>query len=129
MDKATETPKTPKVGDGATYRVWTDCKACTIIEVRRNGRELVLQRDKAVLLNGFNSGEGDALKFSPGGFAGHTSGQQRYRYERDPNGEIIRVSRRNTAHGIQWVQVGQPTRSPGGRAMLGVRKEFYDYNF
>lgn len=129
----TQTTETPKVGDGATYRLWTDAYACTIIEIRKNGRELVLQRDKAKLLNGFNSGEDDALHFEPGGFCGHTSGTQRYAYEPDPEGQIIRVSRRTrkTRDGeiVEWVQVGQPTKSPGGRATLGVRSEHYDFNF
>ena len=126
--------KSPQVGDGATFRLWTDCKACTVVEVRKNGRELVLQRDKATLLNGFNSGEQDALTFTPGGFAGHTSGNQRYSYEPNPNGEIFRVSRRTCKDSsgnvfFEWVLVGQSTKTPGGRATIGSRHEHYDYNF
>jgi hypothetical protein len=120
----------PQVGMGATYRLATDTYACTIVEVRKNGRELVLQRDKAKLLNGFNSGAEDALVFTPGGFAGHTSGEQRYEYERDPDGELIRVSRRTNRSGETiWVQVGHRTKSPGCRAQLGFRHEHYDYNY
>jgi hypothetical protein len=122
--------QTPNVGDGATYRMWTDCYACTIIEVCKNGRELVLQRDKSTLLNGAGSGEPDALGFTPGGFVGHTSGEQRYRYERNPDGEIIRVSKRTRKNGqVEWVKVGQATKTQGGRARVGVRHEHYDFNF
>lgn len=122
--------ETPEVGQGATFCLWTDCHACTVIEVRRNGKEAVLQRDKATLLNGFNSDEPDALTFTPGGFAGHTSGTQRYSYERDPNGQIIRVSRRTLKNGeVIWKQVGQPTKSPGATATFNGRHEHHDYNF
>ena len=121
---------TPRVGDGASYRLWSDRYACTVIEVRRNGRELVLQRDQATLLNGVRSGEQDALHFEPGGFCGHVSGVQRYAYERDPEGQIIRVSRRTRKDGsVEWVTVGQSTSTPGGRAIIGVRREYRDFNF
>lgn len=120
----------PKVGDGATYTTYSDSKACTIIEVRRNGRELVLQRDKATLLNGVNSGEPDALKCYPGGFAAHFEGTQRYAYERDPNGQTFRVSKRTLKNGnVVWKLVGHPTKSPGCSATLSGRHEHYDYNF
>lgn len=119
---------------GATFTVWTDRYACTVIEIRRNGREIVLQRDHATLLNGFKSGEPDALEFSPGGFVGHTSGTQRYRYERNPNGERIVVSRRvaqnrDGSTRIVWKRKGHPTRQPGGYAKLGMRVEHCDYNY
>lgn len=130
----TETEVRPEVGMGATFTMWTDRYACTIIEVRRNGREVVLQRDKATLLNGFKSGEPDALEFSPGGFVGHTSGTQRHNYQRDPKGERIIVTRREVKNRdgstrIVWKRKGDPARRPGGYAKLGIRVEHYDYNY
>jgi len=120
----------PRVGDGATYTVWSDSFACTVIEVRRNGREAVLQRDKAVLLNGMNSGEPDALVAHPGGFCAHVTGTQRYKYEKDPEGEIFRVSKRTLKSGrIVWKLVGKPTKSPGGFATFSGRSAHHDYNF
>ena len=124
------TPATPEVGNAATFTTYTDSHACTIIEVRRNGRELVLREDKWSLLNGADSGAPDALEFSPGGFCGHTSGEQRYRYEPNPNGRTYRVTRRVRRDGsITWKRVGHPTKSPGCVARLGVRERHYDFNF
>jgi hypothetical protein len=40
------------VGDGATVRYVSDSYAYTVIEVNRNGKELVLQEDKAVKVGG-----------------------------------------------------------------------------
>ena len=119
-----------QVGDGATFAIWTDRIACTVIGIERNGRTIVLQEDKATLLNGAGSGEPDAIVFEAGGFSGHVRGNQRYEYERDPDGNIIRVSRRQLKSGkVIWKRVGQPTRERGGYAVFGVRRAHYDYNF
>jgi hypothetical protein len=119
-----------EVGDGGTFTVYTDRYAVTVIEVRRNGREIVLQRDKATLLNGFNSGEDDALTFTPGGFCGHTEGDQRYSYEPDPTGEKIRVTLRTRKDGSKvYKSVGTRTNEYGGVFRPGERREHYDFNF
>jgi hypothetical protein len=123
-------PESPQVGDAATFTTYSDSWACTVEEVRRGGSQLVLRRNKAKLLNGANSGEADALTFEPGGFCGHTSGHQRYEYEEDPGGRIVKVSRRKLPSGkVVWKEVGHPTRSPGCVAHLGHRSEHYDFNF
>lgn len=121
---------TPILGGAATYVVWTDHHACTVVGISPSGKTVLLRRDKAKLLNAVGSGEKDALEFSPGGFVGHTSGRQRYAYEADPNGEVIKVTARKLRDGsICWKAVGQRTNSPGGYAYFGVRCEHYDYNF
>lgn len=118
---------TAKVGDGATFTLYTDSNAATIIA--RTATTITLQFDKAELLNGFDSGEEDALQFAPGGFVGHTSGRQRWAHERDPEGRIVKVSRRVLRNGaVRWVQVGHGTRSPGCSATAG-RHHFHDFNF
>lgn len=103
------------VGDGATVSGWSDSEVHTVIA--RTAKTLTLQRDKATLLNPVGSGEKDALQFAPGGFVGHTSGVQRYEYERDENGEtcVARLTKRG------W-QVN------GSRVGSG-RFEHYDFNF
>ena len=126
--------ETPKVGQGATFCTYTDCKACTVIKVSRSGKQVTLQRDKATLLNGPTSGEPDALVQIPGGFAAHTSGTQRYSYEPDPDGKIIKVSKRTYKNGhgetiVVWKEVGHRTNSPGCTATFNGRHEYYDYNF
>jgi len=54
----------------------------------------MLQRDNVKLLNNSGSNEPDALIFTPGGFAGHVEGVQRYKYERDARGYTIKATLR-----------------------------------
>ena len=115
---------TPIVGDGANVYGYSDVYAHTVVKVSKSGDVAWIQRDKATLLNGANSGEPDALHFSPGGFCGHTSGTQRYSYERDPNGEILRISRRKDG---TWRTKGAGTGA--SRVRFGERRERYDFNF
>jgi hypothetical protein len=121
---------TPVLGGAATYTVYTDSHAYTVIKISPNGKTVWLRQDKAVLLNGAGTGAEDALTFNPGGFCGHTSGRQRYAYETDLDGKVIKVSARTLRNGsIVWKACGQPTRSPGGTAYFGARHEHYDFNF
>ena len=116
-----------KIGDGATYRIYTDCQAGTIIARTRS--KITWQQDKATLLNGVGSGEQDALTFVAGGFCGHTSGNQRYAYERNLDGETKQFSRRVLDDGqIIWKAVGSRTRE-SGHCLSAGRHEFYDFNF
>lgn len=116
------TQQTPNIGDGATVYRWSDRQAYTVVKVGKNGKTAYLQRDRATLLNGANSGEPDALVCYPGGFAGHVEGRQRYTYEADPNGQMIRVSLRSDG---RWRTAG-----PHGEIVkFGVRAEFVDFNF
>lgn len=120
----------PVVGAAATFVLYTDRTAATVVAVRKNGKEVVLRADAAVLLNGFQSGEPDALTFSPGGFCGHTSGTQRHVYVANPEGEEIVVSRRVAKDGsVRWKRVGSSSTSPGSYAYFGRRSAFYDFNF
>ena len=69
----------PEVGMGVSLCGWSDVHAYTVVGVSASGKSFEIQRDKATLLNGVNSGEPDALRFQAGGFCGHTSGRQRRR--------------------------------------------------
>jgi hypothetical protein len=126
-------PDVPVVGEGATHTLWTDAKAHTVVRVSASGKTAWIQRDKVTLLNGANSGEDDALVMTPGGFAAHTEGAQRYEYERDYNGSVLKVTRRvlKTRDGekVIWKPVGAKTQSPGNRVTFDGRFEHYDYNF
>lgn len=120
MTTATEilTPQTATVGEGATENCWSDRHAYTIIEVRRNGKQLVLQRDIAKRTNR------DADTFAPGGFLGHTTSPkgQGWSYEQDPEGHTVTA---NWSEKRQRFCIGGAkgaTVSPG-------RHEHYDYNF
>ena len=119
----------PVVGEGATRYYHSDAHAYTVERVSASGKTAWIRRDKATILNGPNSGEPDALKVDPGGFAAHVSGSQRYAYERDPEGELVRVSQRTWRGKTLWKVAGWKTTSPGGSVVFGKRSEHYDYNF
>ena len=136
-------PKTPKltttidgtftIGDGATYRLHTDCAAYTVVGIERGGRTVVLQADTATLLNAPASGEPDALTAIPGGFSVIVSGTQRWAYEPNPGGAIIRASLRAVKrNGVVvrevWKLAGHGTMSPGCSVTPG-RRAHYDYNY
>jgi hypothetical protein len=109
-----------------------ECPAAVIqpIEVKQTKKlqVLTLQECKAELLNGPGSGEPDALNFAPGGFSGHTSGEQRWKIEANPNGALIRVSLRMVNDKPVWKIIGHPTSSPGCVAFPG-HHHHYDFNF
>jgi len=115
----------PALGMGATVHGWTDSHAATIIKVWPSGKRVTVQRDTARLLNGFASGEPDALRFSPGGFCGHTSGAQRWELIPNPKGVTEDYTLRTNG---QWVLVGDALRG-GTRLTVGKRHHHYDFNF
>lgn len=112
------TPDTAQVGDGATMHYWSDSQAATIVEVLRNGRQIVVQRDKAVRSNQ----EDD--QFAAGGFAGHTSHPQGQKWDitRDEDGVTFTANWSAKRNGFF---IG----GPKGRPVTAGRYERYDYNF
>ena len=123
-------PKAPEIGDPWTYVVHTDRHACYLEEISRNGTQLTLREAKATLLNGANSGHPQALDFSPGGFCGHTSGEQIWKIEKNPDGvgAIHKVSLRFVNGHPIWKLVGDSAKSPGCKAFPG-HTHYYDFNF
>lgn len=116
-----DTNKEFKVGDGATIFGWSDQHAATIISISKSKRAVIIQEDTATLLNGYNSGQPDALIMVSGGFAGHTTGTQRWEFKPNPQGSQHRVSLRKNG---KWIISG--TKTP---VILGVRNHYYDFNF
>lgn len=99
---------------------YTDIKPCEIIR-RVTDKTLEIRHMDAKLLNGFNSGETDALVMTPGGFCGHTEGVQRYEYSSRPDAPIFRIRLRKNGtwqdkYGTQYVLSDSP-------------RKFHDYNF
>lgn len=119
-----------QIGDHATFITHTDCKAGYITWVSKSGKSVLFERGNAKLLNGVNSGEPDALEFTPGGFCGHTSGTQRWEITRDEKfGYTTKCTYRNLGNGKGvWKEVGHPTRSPGCSLIAG-HHHYYDFNF
>lgn len=70
-----------KLGEGVSWGAGTDTKSGTVVKITGNGRTVWVVEDDATLLNGSGSGAPDALTFTPGGFVGHTSGEQRYEFK------------------------------------------------
>lgn len=111
------------VGDLVTENFYTDSHAGRIIEVRRNGREVVMQEDLATI----------DPKFKPniisGGFVGHCINQndQKYTYQPDSEGRTS-IHTLRTWRGIKiWTRKGE---TPNGRNSLSSgQHKFYDYNF
>lgn len=103
-----------KVGDGVTVHYYTDADAGTIIS--RTEKTLTIQMDKATLLNK------DELEFHVGGFAAHCSNQnvQKYSYERNEEGQVLKVSRRKN---------GEYVVQKSTNLVTAGRNKFYDYNF
>lgn len=128
-----------KVGDGITLCGYSDSEAYTVIKV--TPKSVTMQRDKATLLNGMNSGEEDALVMHEGGFVGHVEGTQRYSYERDPNGyievarmkkypkKVIELSIDEDGNEHYEHNVLKPDFTANGKRVIEGRKEHYDYNF
>jgi hypothetical protein len=111
------------VGVGASWTGYSDRYAGTIVKV--TAKTIQAQEDKAELLNGFKSGEPDALTFTPGGFCGHVEGVQRYAYTPDPDGEIVTFTLRSNGH---WVK-SKTAANNGPRLRIGTRNKHHDYNF
>jgi len=111
----------PVVGMGACEILYSDIRSYTIIAVSTTGKTITLQRDKAKLLNYVDSNTPDALTCSEGGFAGHTTGAQRWDIQPDPDGHImIARLRKNGDYGF----VGGT-----GNIRIGTHSEHYDFNF
>lgn len=114
-----------EVGMPATMSFWSDVEAGTVVKVSKNGKTVWVQEDAAKLLNGPKSGEPDAIVFTPGGFAAHCSGRQRYEFSRDTEGVIRKYTLRKNG---RFMQSGHPLRSRHTMT-LGHRYKHYDYNF
>ena len=118
---AGEAVPTYRPGDGVTIHHYSDCKAATVVRV--TPFTVTIQFDKAELLNGVNSGEPDALKFDIGGFAGHTSGKQRWHVEADPTGATQKFTLRRSDG--RYMEAG----SRNGAWLSAGRHPHYDFNF
>jgi hypothetical protein len=74
----------------ATKNGWSDVDPYEVVRVVSE-KTIEVRAMNAKLLNGSGSGESDALKFFPGGFCGHTSGEQRYEFSSNPEAAVIRI--------------------------------------
>ena len=106
-----------QIGDGVTEVLHCDLRPYTVIGVGK--ATLTLQADKCQLLNGPESEEADAIKQFMGGFWAHTTGEQRYSIEPDPNGPIFKA---------YWSEK-RGYYQLHGRKIIAGRQRVYDFNF
>lgn len=104
-------PEWIKVGMGVTMRTGAGglCRAYTVIEVRRNGRELVIQADKVTVLTEQRGWDDAAPKA----------------FEADPNGRIETITKRNDG---TYIVKGSPKEWYSTRYTVGVRRDWTDYS-
>ncbi len=97
-------PVCPHVGDGATFGCGSDRYPYTVIEVRRDGRELVLQAD-------------DYKRTDSNGF----SESQEYEYTPNTNGGLVVVTLRKDG---RYIQKGDSLKGMG--YSIGHRAAYSD---
>lgn len=98
----------PEVGIGATVHFWSDAHACTVVEVSKSGKRIVVQQD-------------DAKRTDTNGM----SDCQSYEYTPNPTGCTWTFSLR--ANG-RWILAGDPAKG-GISCGLGYRRKYYDFSF
>jgi hypothetical protein len=115
---------------------YSDRVSYTVIKATRT--TLTLQQNSRKLLNGFDSNEPDKLTFTPGGFCGHTDGEQRYEVNPDPNGQIIKAHLKRKPRKVwtegagpngEYAEVLKPDFRNGSSRLIEGQHDFYDYNF
>lgn len=112
-----------KVGDKVHRNFYSDISPATVIEVKRNGREVTIRYDK------FDLKEGQKPNFIKGGFAGHCTNQSELEYEisKDAKGEVTTYTLRKWRGRYVWTAKGT---NPDGRMEIAQGwKAFHDYNF
>lgn len=115
------------IGDGVSVSSYTDITAYTI--VKKTATTITLRADKSTLINR------EELQFHTGGFMAHCSNQeaQRYSYEQDADGMVIKISLRKWLDEEgnvrrKWKQAKTRTFEMGGNAYAG-RRAYRDFNF
>lgn len=123
-----------KIGDPVHWNAGTDIQAGTVVRLTKT--KIFVREVKAKLLNGTSSGEPDALHFAPGGFVGHTSGEQRWAFGEMRGGERAFSRRARTAYGGGfggYIAKMQGTPMRGSMRAWGILRHghatHYDFNF
>lgn len=112
-----------KVGDRANICRHSDIDPATVVEVRRNGDEVVLRVDS------FKLAEGQKPEMVPGGFCAHCTNQRELVYDITENlaGNLETFTLRLWRGRYCWTPKGG---TPNGHQHCGTGwSAFYDYNF
>lgn len=98
-----ESLSVPQIGDGVTRYFYTDRASYTVIAVVTPNK-IMVRRDKCVRTD--DNGMSDS---------------QQYRYEQDPSGEVLTITRRK---GDKWM-----AKEKGSYFRVGLRGAYHDYSF
>ena len=111
-----------KVGDVATYTIYTDRKVVDIVKVSASGKTVHGQVRTPELVK--------KPKMIPGGFAAIVVENAEWVTHSNPSGEIMKFTLRTKKNGTQiWKRVGSRTNSPGSTLNPHVDAYYYDYGF
>lgn len=105
-----DNPETIQVGEGVTLHTAMGglYSPFTVIAVKRNGRELIIQRDKTII-DGPNSFADEAPRH----------------YERDPRGPVRTITKRKDG---TYIEKGHEKTWYATRYDIGYRREWTDYS-
>jgi len=113
-----ETKHDYKVGDGVSWNGYSDSYAGTVVRVSPS--RVYVVEDAASLLNGFDSGQPDAIVAHAGGFCANVTGTQRYEYKPGSGSQITFTLRKD----------GRMMRAESTYCYLRHgRHKHHDYNF
>lgn len=110
-------------GDKVHVNFYTDVQPATVVDVKRNGKQVTVQIDD------YKLADGQKPDIIVGGFAGHCTNQRDLKYDitRNDKGRLMTFTLRKWRGRYCWTIKGS---TPNGRQ--GLAKgwvAFYDYNF
>lgn len=108
----------PRVGDVATFTVWTDAHVVDIVAVSKSGKTVTTRERKAIMVK--------KPTMVPGGFSAVCTERAEYRTEPNPNGCVRKATRRQDG---RYRFAGHKANDHRGTLRLGVDAYHYDHNF
>lgn len=99
---------TPVVGIGATILMWSDRLPCTVIEVSKSGKSVVVQHDEYTRTDNNGMSECQDYEFAP-----------------NPEGQKRTFTLRKNG---RWVVEGSGMKS-GECLSIGHRNRYYDFSY
>jgi len=112
-----------EVGDQVHQNWYSDVTPATVVEVKRNGREVTIQADN------YELAEGEKPNIIAGGFAGHCTNQRglKYNITRNEKGRLTTFTLRKWRGRYCWT--AKDGRPDGCQRIAKGWIAYYDYNF
>ena len=112
-----------KLGDRIHIKFYSDLSPATVIDIKRNGKEVHVREDQ------YKLAAGQKPEFIPGGFAAHCTNQRELQYDitENPDGTVwVYTLRQWRGRGV-WTMKGNVP--DGKQGIAHGWRAFYDYNF